>query len=83
MKKGQELKRIKCLLHQVIHECLQRNIIGEDGLRRHPTAISTSGVCSRWVQLRQKETGLRTASIADNETGQRESIGDKFLRRNR
>lgn len=66
-------------LHQVVHECLQRDVISEDGLRRHTTTISARGVCGRRIQLRQQETGLRATGVTDDEPGQRETVGNEFL----
>ena len=57
------------ILHKMVHECLQGNIISEDRLRCHAASVTTGRVSGGWVQLGQKETCLRSASIADNETG--------------
>ncbi len=66
-------------LHQVVHECLQRDVISEDGLRRHTTTISASSVCGRGVQLRQQETGLRATGVTNDESRQRETVSNEFL----
>lgn len=68
------------LLHQMIHEGLQGDIVCEDGLRCHAPAVTSSGMCGGRVELGQKETCLRTTSIANNETRQWETIGNEFLR---
>ena len=62
----------------MIHKGLQGDIICEYRLRCHAATIST-GVCGRGVELRQEETRLRTTSIANNETRQWETIGNKVL----
>lgn len=66
-------------LHQVIHECLQRDVISEDGLRGHTTTVSAGSVRGRRVQLGQQETGLRATGVTDNKPGQRETVGNEFL----
>jgi hypothetical protein len=66
-------------LHQVIHECLQRDVISEDGLGGHTTTISTSGVRGRRIQLGQQETGLRATGITNNESRQGETVRNEFL----
>lgn len=63
----------------MVHESLQRDIISEDGLRRHTSAVSSCRVGGRWVQLGQKETSLGATSIANDETGQWETVGNQFL----
>lgn len=69
------------LLHQVVHESLQGDIVCEDGLRCHAPAVTSSGVCGGRVELGQKETCLGTTCIANNETGQWETIGNEFLQK--
>lgn len=66
-------------LHQVVHECLERHVVSEDGLRGGTATVATCGVGGRRVQLGQQETGLRTTGITDDETGQRETVGNKVL----
>jgi hypothetical protein len=44
MHKDWGMKINRYILHQVIHECLQGNIVGEDGLRRHTATVSTGSV---------------------------------------
>lgn len=67
-------------LHQVVHESLQTDIICEDCLcSLADTTIGTSGVGGGGVELRQKETCLRSTSIADDETWQGESVLDELL----
>lgn len=40
------------LLHQMIHERLKRNVVGEDGLRRLlAVAIGIRGMCRGWIEL--------------------------------
>jgi hypothetical protein len=65
----------------MIHECLQGDIISENCLGRLSTnaTISTRGMRRRRIELRQQETCLRTASIANNKTRQRETISYEFL----
>lgn len=70
------------LLHQMVHEGLQGDIVCEDGLRCHTPAVTSSGVCGGRVELGQKETCLRTTSIANNETRQWEAISNEFLQYN-
>jgi len=66
--------------HQVIHERLQTNIVGEDGLcRLTDTAVRARRVRCRRIELGEQETGLRTAGVTDDETGQREAVLDEFL----
>lgn len=70
-------------LHQVVHERLQTDIIGEDGLCSllHTTIACRARVRRRGVELGEQETGLRTAGVADDETGQWEAVLDEFLRK--
>ena len=65
----------------MVHKRLQRHIIREDGLRRlgTNTSIRSSGVGSRGVELREKETSLRAAGVTDNETWQRETVSKEVL----
>jgi len=65
----------------MVHERLQRHVIGKDGLRRLSanTAIRSGGVRCRRVQLGEQKTSLRATGVADNETGQGETVGDKVL----
>ena len=74
-----EYGTINDLLHQMVHEGLQRDIVRKYRLRCHAATISSSGVCGRRVELRQKETCLRTPSVTNDETGQWEPISDKLL----
>jgi hypothetical protein len=69
------------LLHQVVHEGLQRHVVCENSLsgRGSYTTIWTSGVCSRWVELGQEESSLRTTSITNNKARKRKAIGDEIL----
>ena len=69
------------LLHEVVHECLQGNIISENGLcvRCSNTAIAASCVGCRWVELRQQESSLGSTSITNDESRQWEAVGDEFL----
>ena len=69
------------LLHEVVHERLQRYIVGKNGLSclRADATIGTSSVGGRRVQLGQQETCLGTTSIAHNESGKREAVGNKIL----
>lgn len=67
-------------LHQVVHEGLQADIVGEDGLRGLSyTSVTRRGMCRRWVELGEEETCLRTACITDDETWKWESILDEIL----
>jgi len=70
----------KDLLHQMLHEGLQTNIICEDclGILWHSTPSGIL-VCGTWVELAQQETCLRSTSVAHDETRKRESIANKFL----
>jgi hypothetical protein len=64
----------------VIHKGLQRDIVGEDSLRGlRNTTVRASGVCGRWVELGEEETGLGAAGITDNESGKRETVLDQAL----
>jgi len=64
----------------VVHERLQTDVVGEDGLRRlTDTAVRARRVRCRRVELGKQETGLRTASVTDDETGQREAVLNEFL----
>ena len=69
-------------LHQMIHKRLQTNIIRENRLRAltHTTIPTrTTRMRRRWIELGEQETGLRSASVADNETGKRETVLDEVL----
>ena len=65
----------------MLHERLQADIVCEDCLRSlRNTAIRPCGcMCGRRVKLRQQESRLRAAGVADDETRQREAIGNKLL----
>lgn len=65
----------------MVHEGLKRNVVSEDGLSSLSTnsAICSSGVGSRRVELGEQETCLRSASVTNNETWQGKSIGDEIL----
>lgn len=67
----------------MLHKRLQGHIIREDSLPacRANTAVGTSTrrVCSRRVKLGQEKARLGATLVADDETGKREPIGDKFL----
>lgn len=67
----------------MLHKCLQRHIVCEDGLRAlcPDTAVRASarGMCGRRVELGEQETRLGTAMVTDNEAGQREAVGDEIL----
>ena len=67
-------------LHQMIHKRLQANIVGKDRLCRlaHTTIALCSMRCRR-IELGQQETRLRTTSVTDNETRQREAVLDEIL----
>ena len=67
----------------MLHERLQGHIVCEDGLRAlcPDTAVRPGArrMCSRRVQLGQQETRLRASVIADDETGEREAVGNEVL----
>jgi hypothetical protein len=63
----------------MVHKGLQRNVVGEDCLRRYTSTITSCSMCRGWVELGQKETRLGATGIANDESGQRETIRDKFL----
>lgn len=69
--------------HEVLHECLQRHIVGEDCLCTlgADAAVRTSArrMRGRRVELGEEETRLGTAVVADDETREREAVGDKIL----
>jgi len=69
------------ILHQMVHEGLQRNIVCEDGLggRRSSAAVRACRVGRRWIQLGQQEPGLRAASIAYDKARQREAVRNEIL----
>jgi len=62
----------------VIHECLQADIIREDGLRRRAAILALACVRSRRVELREQESRLRTTGVANDETGQWEAVLNKI-----
>lgn len=67
-------------LHQMLHERLQRDVIGEDGLRALTyTAVATSRVRGAGVEFAKQEAGLRATSVTDNEARKWEAILDEFL----
>lgn len=64
----------------MIHKSLQTNIVREDRLGRlTDTTVAASRMRSGRVELREQETGLGPAGIADDEAGQREAVLDEFL----
>jgi hypothetical protein len=69
------------LLHQMVHEGLERDIISEDGLRIGGTNTTIGACCMgrRWIELRQEKSGLRPSRIANNEAWEREPVCDKIL----
>lgn len=69
------------LLHEMVHERLQRHVIGKDGLCRLSTntAVCSGRVGGGGVQLGEQETSLRPACVADNETWERETVRDQIL----
>jgi hypothetical protein len=69
------------LLHQVVHEGLQRYVVCENCLSSGGsyTTIWASGVCSRWVELGQEESSLRTTGIANNKSRKRKAVSEEIL----
>lgn len=63
----------------MVHESLQTDVVGEDGLSCRSTAIAAGLMCGRGVELAEQETSLRTAGITDDESRQWETILDEFL----
>jgi hypothetical protein len=67
-------------LHQVVHECLQADVVGENRLSiLCDAAVAAGSVRCAGVELGEQETGLRSTGVADDETGQREAVLDEFL----
>ena len=67
-------------LHQVIHEGLQADVVGEDRLSGlSDAAVAAARVRCAGVELGEEETGLRAASVADDESGQGEAVLDEVL----
>lgn len=65
------------LLHQVIHEGLQRHVIRENCLGALGwCTVGSCGVRGRRIQLGQQETGLGTACVTNDETRKRETVRD-------
>jgi hypothetical protein len=67
-------------LHQVVHESLQADIVGENRL----SSLSNAAVVARsvrcaGVELGEQETSLRSAGVADDESGKREAVLDEVL----
>lgn len=65
----------------MIHESLQGYIVCEDclGSCSSHTTVGASGMRGRWVKLRQQETSLRATSVTNNESRERETVGDQVL----
>lgn len=64
----------------MVHEGLQRHIVGEDGLRRtRGTAVRARGMCRRRVEFGKQEPRLGPVRVADDETWQGESILNQIL----
>ena len=67
-------------LHQVVHECLQADIVGENRLSSlRDATVAAGSVCCAGVELGEQETSLRSTGIANDETGKREAVLDKVL----
>jgi hypothetical protein len=69
---------------QVLHKHLQTDVVCEDGLPIARTRSGTVHVCRhvrcRGVQLREKETGLTSALIANDVTWDWLPFGQKVLK---
>lgn len=64
----------------MVHECLERYVVGEDGLGALcRCAICTGCVCGRRIQFRQEESSLRATGVAHDETRKREPVSDEIL----
>ena len=64
----------------MVHKGLQADIVCEDGLRSlADAAVARRGVRGGRVELGEQETGLGTACVADDETGEWEAVLDEFL----
>lgn len=65
-------------LHQMIHERLQADVVGEDGLGRLGHAAIARGrrVRRGRVELGEQETGLGAACVADDEAWEGEAVLD-------
>ena len=65
----------------MIHKSLQADVVSENRLcRLADTSVARRGVRRRWVEFGEQETSLGAASIADDESWQREAVLDEFLR---
>lgn len=65
----------------MLYKCLERHIIREDSLSslRH-TAVGAGSVSCGRVKLGKKETSLRSTCIANDESRERESVLNEFLK---
>ena len=64
----------------MIHKRLQTDVVREDGLRSLAhTTVATSGVGRGRVEFGEKEAGLGSAGVADDEAGKGEAVLDEFL----
>ena len=73
-----KLRKSNSQLHEMIHESLQADVVGEDGLGRLGHAAIARGrrVRRGRVELGEQETGLGAAGVADDEAGEREAVLD-------
>jgi hypothetical protein len=67
------------LLHEVVHESLQRDVVGENSLRRHASTVASCCMCRGRVELGQEEARLGPTGITDDEPGQWEAFRNEFL----
>jgi hypothetical protein len=64
----------------MIHKRLQTDIVRKDRLcSLAHTTVATSGVGRGRVEFGEEETGLGSASVADDEARKREAVLDQFL----
>lgn len=65
----------------MLHERLQADVVREDRLRSlaHAAVRSGARVSSAGVELREEETRLTAAGVADDEAGEGESLADEVL----
>lgn len=64
----------------MIHKRLQAHIVRENRLcRLRNTAVATSRMRGRRVELGEEESGLRATSVAYDEAGEGEAVLDQFL----
>lgn len=67
-------------LHQMIHESLQTDVVGENRLGRlRDPAVAAAGMRGARIEFGEQEARLRAAGVADDKTREGEAVLDEVL----